>query len=207
MKAMSLLSAAAIMAAGIPCAASAAVMARATTPLNIHSGPGPSYAVIGVIPDRGRTRVQDCIRGSGWCQISYRGIHGWSYSSYLTARAAPGPIELARTRAALGIPTVSYEISVTEPAPEIARGAPVAEETVGEGPTDVEVNPPEVVETYVTEHPVTSVDVDGGTVVGEVVPQNVELYAVPNYGYRYAYVNRTPVLIAPRTRQVVYVYH
>ena len=165
-KAMSLLSAAAIMAAVIQCTASAAVKALATNPFNIHSGPCPHYPVVDVIQGHRHARVQEYIRGNGWCRISYQGIHDWSYSSYLIVRAAPGSIELAPPPA-LGIPTVSYQVTVIEPATEIARAAPVTEETVGAGPTDLEVNPPEVVETYITQHPVASVDVGGDTAVSD----------------------------------------
>jgi hypothetical protein len=35
---------------------SAAIVASATTPLNIRSGPGPQYSIVGAIPDRGQRR-------------------------------------------------------------------------------------------------------------------------------------------------------
>lgn len=205
MKTMTLLSAAAIMAVGLPCAASAAAVARATIPLNIHSGPGPQYAVVGVIAGNGRAAVQDCIRGSGWCQISYRGIRGWAYSSYLTATAATGSVALAQNRAALGIPVVTYQAQVAEPETETVGAAPVTE-SVGASPTGVVVNPPEVVETYVTQHPVDPIHLNRDLVLGSAIPQNVELYPVPNYQYEYAYVNTMPVLVAPSTRRIIYVY-
>lgn len=201
MKTMTLFSAAAIMAAGLPCAASAAATARATTPLNIHSGPGPQSAVIGVIPGNGRATVQDCIRGSGWCQVSYRGIRGWAYSTYLTATTPRGSIELAQNRARLGIPTITYQTPVTA----TVGVAPVTE-AVGAAPPQVDVNPPKVVDTYVVRHPVEPVDLNRDVVVGSVIPQNVELYPVPNYQYEYAYVNTMPVLVAPSTRRIIYVY-
>ena len=51
--------------------ASAATIATAMTPLNIRSGPGPEYSVIGAIPDRGQATIIGCIQGSLWCQVSY----------------------------------------------------------------------------------------------------------------------------------------
>ena len=33
-------------------------------PLNIRSGPGPEYSVIGAIPDRGQATIIGCIQGS-----------------------------------------------------------------------------------------------------------------------------------------------
>ena len=48
--------------------ASAATIAAATTPLNIRSGPGPQYSVIGAIPANGQAIIIGCIQGSLWCR-------------------------------------------------------------------------------------------------------------------------------------------
>ena len=60
-------------------------------PLNIRSGPGPQYSVIGAIPTRGQATVLGCVPGSLWCQVSYNGQLGWVYSQYLT-RAVVRPL-------------------------------------------------------------------------------------------------------------------
>lgn len=206
MKTNTLLAAAAIMAVGIPGVASATALARATNSVHIRLGPGPGYAVVGVIPENGRTTVRDCIRGSGWCQVTYRGIRGWAYSTYLTAaNPARALVDLSQNRAALGIPTITYQAQIAVPSSETVGAGPVAE-TVGEAPAEVVVNPPETVETYVTQHPVEPINLKGEVVVGELVPQKVDLFQVPNYQYEYAYVNTVPVLVAPNTRRIVYVY-
>ena len=44
-------------AAAVSIPASAATIATAMTPLNIRSGPGPEYSVIGAIPDRGQATI------------------------------------------------------------------------------------------------------------------------------------------------------
>jgi uncharacterized protein YraI len=86
MQAKSTLSMAALMAATLLSApASAATTAEATTALNIRSGPGPQYDVIGVINDNDQAVIEGCIEGSLCCQISYKGETGWAYSKYLTA--------------------------------------------------------------------------------------------------------------------------
>ena len=83
-----LVAAAMAAATALSTSASAATIATATTPLNIRSGPGPQYSVIGAIPDRGQTIITGCIQGSLWCEVSYNGRRGWAYSKYLylTAR-------------------------------------------------------------------------------------------------------------------------
>ena len=57
------------------------------TPLNVRSGPGPQYPVIGAIPTNGQATVLGCIEGSLWCQVSIWRQQGWAYSKYLTARS------------------------------------------------------------------------------------------------------------------------
>src|SRR5262245_39602251 len=57
--------------------ASAETIATAMTPLNIRSGPGPQFSIIGAIPNGGQTTIIGCIRDSLWCQVSYSGRQGW----------------------------------------------------------------------------------------------------------------------------------
>jgi hypothetical protein len=47
--------------------------------------------------------------------------------------------------------------------------------------------------------------VDGEVVVGAQIPDTVQLQAVPDYQYRYVYVNGVPVLVEPAERRIVYV--
>jgi hypothetical protein len=66
--------------------------------------------------------------------------------------------------------------------------------------------PPPAVQNYVIENTREPVLLDGEVVVGAAVPDDVELYEVPDYEYRYTYVNQVPVLVQPDTRRVVYIY-
>lgn len=177
--------------------ASAATVATATTALNIRSGPGPQYSIIGGIRDRGQTTVIGCIQGSLWCQVSYNGRQGWAYSRYLT-------MQVART----SLPAVTYTATTTYQAPVATYPAPATTvETVGAAPPAAYVvNPPPPVRSYVIEHPVQPAYVPGEVVVGAALPEDVALMPVPNYEYEYAYVNEEPVLVEPQTRRVVYVY-
>jgi uncharacterized protein YraI len=65
-----------------------AAAASATTDLNIRSGPGPEYQVIGVIPSGAPVDVLGCT--GSWCQVNYAGRAGFASGSYLSgdARAA-----------------------------------------------------------------------------------------------------------------------
>ena len=59
--------------------------------------------------------------------------------------------------------------------------------------------------TYVTTNQVEPVYLDGEVVVGAGLPETVELREIPDYEYRYVYVNGQPVLVEPSSRRIVYV--
>jgi uncharacterized protein YcfJ len=65
------------------------------------------------------------------------------------------------------------------------------------------IQPTPVVREYVTTNRVDPVYLEGEVVVGAGVPETVQLQAVPDYEYRYAYINGQPVLIDPSTRRIV----
>ena len=67
------------------------------------------------------------------------------------------------------------------------------------------IDPPERVRTYVTTNRVEPVYLDGEVVVGAGLPETVVLREIPDYEYRYVYVNGQPVLVEPCTRRIVYV--
>ena len=65
--------------------------------------------------------------------------------------------------------------------------------------------PPAEVGTYVTTHRVDPVYLEGEVVTGATLPDTVELREIPDYRYRYVYVNNQPALVDPGTRRIVYV--
>ena len=206
----SALFAAAIVGASIvPGVALAAMLATALTDLNIRSGPGPEYPVIGVIQAQQQLNMIGCIEGSLWCQITHKGKDGWAYSQYLATQSAGNRVIISDRRQEVGVPTVTY--SNTSGA-AIATGA-VAGALVA-GPIGAAVggfagalmDPPQQVRTYVTGNPADPVYLDGEVVVGAGLPENVQLRQVPDYNYRYVYVNRQPVLVDPASRRIVYIY-
>lgn len=185
--------------------ASAATLATATTSLNIRTGPGPEYPVVGAIPDRGQATVTGCIQGSLWCQVTYNGKQGWAYSQYMTGNVGGQVVAVTQIR---DVPTIVYD------APPTTVGTAVAAPTIsGEfvapvanaAPLQI-APPPATVQTYVVEHPVQPVYLNGEVVEGAGLPQDVVLTPVPDQQYSYAYVNGVPVLVEPTTRRVTYIY-
>lgn len=193
---------AALAAASLP--ASAATLATVTTSLNIRTGPGPEYPVIGAIPDKGQATVTGCIAGSLWCQVTYNGKQGWAYSQYMSASAGGQTMIVSQTVPAVtfAAPTTTVGSTTTVVAPTV-RGQFVA--PVADAPLQI-APPPATVRTYVTQNPVTPVYVNGEVVQGVGLPEDVVLTPVPDYDYSYAYVNGVPVLVEPGTRRVTYIY-
>jgi uncharacterized protein YraI len=192
--------------------ASAATLATATTALNIRSGPGPQYNVVGVIKDRGQARMLGCIEGSLWCQVDYHGRQGWAYSKYLTTQVAGQPLMIAGNTAQIGVPPVTYQVPAVTTVETVGSAVPPAPAVAGtliERPvaaTQYVVNPPPTVRTYVIQHPAQQVYLNGEVVVGAGLPEDVALQPVPDSDYEYAYINRVPVLVQPQTRRIVYIY-
>jgi uncharacterized protein YraI len=185
--------------------ASAATLATATTSLNIRTGPGPEYPVIGAIPDRGQATVTGCIQGSLWCQVSYNGRQGWAYSQYMMGSVGGQMVAVTQNR---DVPVIVYD------APPTTVGTAVAAPTISgdfvapvanSAPLEI-APPPATVQSYVVQHPVTPVYLNGEVVEGAGLPPDVVLNPVPDYQYNYAYVNGVPVLVEPTTRRVTYIY-
>ena len=77
---------------------------------------------------------------------------------------------------------------------------------VAGGAAGTVIDPPERVRTYVSTNEIEPVYLDGEVVVGAGLPETVELREIPDYEYRYVYVNSQPVLVEPTSRRIVYVY-
>jgi uncharacterized protein YraI len=196
-------------------AALAATSTVAVTDLNVRSGPGPEYPVVGLVGAGQQAIVTGCIQGSKWCSVDNG---GWVYSDYLTADVSGSAVILTERPAAVEVPTVTYEPPKGGAvAGGVATGA-VAGALIG-GPVGAAVGavaggavgatviqpPPEEVRTYVTTNTVDPIYLDGEVVVGAGLPETVALAEIPNYEYRYVYLNGQPVLVEPQSRKIVYV--
>jgi uncharacterized protein YraI len=63
--------------------AASAATAYASSTVNVRSGPGTGYAVVGVLRPGQRVDIDYC-KGS-WCVIQQRGPDGWVNANYLNA--------------------------------------------------------------------------------------------------------------------------
>jgi len=210
--------------------AQAASSATAVADLNIRSGPGPQYPVIGLISQNDSAVVNGCLEGSKWCVVDYNGAQGWAYSDYLAAELSGSTVVLTDTYSQVGVPVTTFTPSEGAQAGGTAGattgivGGAVVGALIG-GPigaiggaviggaaggitgsaAGAAIDPPDQVRTYVTTNPAQPIYLDGEVVIGAGVPDTVELLPVPDYGYKYVYVNGQPVLVDPESRRIVYV--
>jgi hypothetical protein len=196
------------MAGGIavPAANAAATLATASLPLNMRSGPGPQYAIVGAIPAHGQATIIGCIQGSLWCQVSFNGRQGWAFSQYLTAQLSGRSLIVAENLA--DIPPATYTAPIETTGSAVVE-TPIIAGTLVQPPAiapPLALTPPAIVHSYVVNHPLTPVYLNGEVVEGAGIPAEVALMPVPGYDYDYAYVNSVPVLVEPTTRRVTYVY-
>jgi uncharacterized protein YraI len=190
-------------AAALSSAASAATVASAMTPLNIRSGPGPQYGVIGAIHVRGQATIVGCIQGSLWCQVSFNGAQGWVYSQYLIATLSGRSLAVAETVGTM--PAVTYQVPVETVGTAVPVPAITGTLIAPPAAPPLALAPPPAVSSYVVSHPVAPVYLNGEVVEGVGLPEDVALAPVP-YDYQYAYVNSQPVLVEPQTRRIEYIY-
>lgn len=170
----------------------------AVTDLNVRAGPGPQYPVIGVLAAGQSATLNGCIENSKWCTIAEAGGQGWVYSDYVTADFGGSRVVLTQRRSAVAVVSPPEDIGnyPTDYTGAIISSDPV----VGEFPA-----PPAAVRTYVDTHRLDPVYLDGEVVTGATLPDTVELREIPDYNYRYVYVNGQRALIDPQTRRIMYV--
>lgn len=215
-----------VVAAGVLVAMSGAAFAdtavSAVTDLNVRAGPGPQYPVIGVLAAGQKATLNGCLENSKWCTIAEAQGQGWVYSDYVAADFGGSQVVLTQRPPDSDIAIVAPPDKGGGDAGAIAGGAtgaitgtiiggPVgaavggAAGTIAGGATGTVIDPPEQVRTYVTTHQEAPVYLDGEIVTGATLPDTVELLDVPDYEYRYVYVNGQSVLVEPQSRRVVYV--
>ncbi|MGN6142232.1 MAG: DUF1236 domain-containing protein [Mesorhizobium sp.] len=195
----------------------------ATTDLNLRAGPGSQYPVVGVIGAGQSTMVKGCINQGKWCNVSTGSEDAWAYSDYLAMDSNGTQVILTNRSPDAGIAVVEAPArmsngdagavagGVTGAIVGAVAGGPIgaaiggAAGTVAGGAAGTAAPPPETVRTYVTEHRTEPVYLDGEVVVGAGLPDTVSLAEIPDYDYRYAYINGQPVLVDAHSRRIVYV--
>ncbi|WP_101339905.1 DUF1236 domain-containing protein [Cereibacter azotoformans] len=210
------LSAAAVLLAG---AASAQVQeARPITDLNLRSGPGSNYTIVGVAPLDALVMVEGCVEGANWCRVNYEGTSGWAAGNYLAMSIEETAVPLAS-----GDPRVTYETMTYEEdndgASVLAGGAAGAASgaaiggpagaliggVLGMAGGDALDPPDRTTVTYVQQHPVEPIWLEGEVVTGAAIPDTVTLTPIPESTYSYSYVNGVPVIVEPQQRQIIHI--
>ncbi|HSO46927.1 MAG TPA: DUF1236 domain-containing protein [Rhizobiaceae bacterium] len=195
--------------------AQAQTTVQATADLNVRSGPGPQYEVVGVIPQGGDASVMGCNSTGKWCSVSVGSVDGWAYSDYLTASVEGQPMVVTKLPQSQAVPVVEYDGSANTATGAVGGavvgaliGGPIGAAIGGAAGAAIGANtpPPDNVRNYVIENRPEPVYLDGEVVVGAGLPETVELRTIPDYQYRYVYVNGVPALVDPGTRRIVYVY-
>ncbi len=196
--------------------------AIAATDLNVRSGPGPQYTVIGVIPGGETTMVEGCLDAASWCQVKFGEISGWSSSDYLAVNVEEQAVPLTTRPAEVSINSVTYENAegTEENQREgaavgatlgvlagVAVGGPIggiiAGGILGGAAGSAVAEPEEETITYITSNPVETVYLDGEVVVGAGVPQTVPTFELPQAEYRYANINGQTVIVDTETNAIV----
>ena len=206
MNAIRMVAAAALIIIALPGSALAAT-AVATVDVNVRSGPGPEFPVVDYLEQDAAVELVGCLADSKWCQVRKQASLGWSYGEYLAINTTDGnAVIIGDTWPPAGLPTIAYApLNGAAYAPARPLRRLIAPARRAARPPAFEP-PPASVQTYVIENRREPVLLDGEVVVGAAVPEDVELYGIPDYQYRYTYVNQVPVLVQPDTRRVVYIY-
>lgn len=195
-----------------------ATTATATTDLNIRSGPGAWHEVVGVIDAEGEAEVLGCYEEANWCEVTYNGTTGWAYGEYLAASLNDQPIAIVapEARQQLEVATVTVETTDTEATSAavgagwgaiagtlIAGPAGGAVGAILTTPVAVSADPGEQTVAYVQSNPVEPVYLDGELMVGAGIPQDIQVYTIPDSEFAYLNVNGVPVLVETEGRQIV----
>ncbi|MGA8690471.1 MAG: DUF1236 domain-containing protein [Methyloceanibacter sp.] len=182
--------------------ASAVTAYSPTGHLNVRSGPGFQYPVVGEMQQNVPAAVTGCISNYTWCGVAIGGVTGWASAEYLVTDAGGKLTNLQVSGAQLGIPIV-----VPEGVGEVVATPPVGA-MVAVPPAVGVVEPilpaPEVL-SYVTQQAVEPVLVDGEVMVGATLPAAAPVYPIPESPYVYSYINGQRVLVEPTARRIVYV--
>ncbi len=186
----------------------------AWTDLNLRSGPGPHYAIIGVIPSNSEVMVEGCLEAASWCKVSHAGMQGWASGDYLTTVVNDAPVAIYANRVAVPLKTVIYTDTTAEStaaggATGAIAGAIVAGPAgaivgaiLGAG-TGAAIDPGPTVTTYVRNNPQDIIYMDGEVVVGAGLPETVTLTEIPDSTFSYAYINGVPVIVERQGRRIV----
>lgn len=198
-------------------AASAQVQeARPMTDLNLRSGPGSNYTIVGVIPSDALVMVEGCVDAAKWCRVNHEGTSGWAAGDYLAMSVENTAVPMASGDPRVTYKSVTYEEDrdggsvLAGGAAGAASGAAIAGPAgaliggvLGMAGGDALDPPDTTTVTYVQQNPVEPIWLEGEVVTGAAIPETVVLTPIPESTYAYSYVNGVPVIVDPNQRQIV----
>lgn len=216
MRKLLMFSAAAIAFAATP--ALADMLATTTTGVNLRAGPSSREAVIGRIAAGETVTITGCVNAGTWCQVALADGEGFVSSRFLAGDfASAGDVMVTERTGSIqrpGSPGTTAGV-VTGTAAGAVTGAVVggpvgaaiggAAGMIAGGTTGAILDPPYRVRSYVRSNRVEPIYLDNQYVVGSRLPRSVELRQIPDYQYRYVYVNDQQMLVDPGSRRIVYV--
>jgi len=176
-----------------------AITGYSSAHLNLRSGPGTQYPIVGVMEYNVRSEITGCIADYSWCAVNVAGLSGWAAAEYLEIDQGGAIIQVDEQGAATGIPVVE-----AEGVAEVVAGPSVGVIVGANGNVAAIVPEPAVLD-YISATPVNPFSVQGEVVVGAVLPTAVQLYQVPGATYGYTIVNGNKVLVDVNSRAVVYI--
>ena len=196
--------------------------AVAATDLNIRSGPGPFFDILGVIPGGTEVAVDGCLEAASWCKVDFNDLTGWSSSDYLAVGVEDLAIALSTRPGSVTINSISYEDTEQTQNDQntgaaagatigalaaYALGGPIGGIIVGgilgAGAGVAAVEPSETTVTYITQNPVETIYLEGEVVVGAGLPKEVTTYELPQPELRYVAVNGLTVVVDVETNKIV----
>jgi len=195
-------------------------MAVATRDVNVRAAPASSSDVIGRLSNGESVEINGCVQRGRWCSVAFDGGEGFVSSRYLSGDFDAGQMitteqPTASIRATRpSSPATGTGVLVGGAGGAVAGaviGGPIgaavggAAGVIAGGTTGAVLDPPTRVRTYVSSHRVEPVYLDDQYAVGSSLPDTVELREIPDYQYRYVYVNDRPMLVDPGSRRIVYV--
>ena len=176
-----------------------AIPGYSTAHLNLRSGPGTQYPIVGVMEYNVRSDITGCLVDYSWCSITVAGLTGWASAQYLVVDEGGSILQVDEQGAATGIPVVE-----AAGVAEVVAG-PTVGVVVGPAGNVAAIVPEPAVLAYISATPVNPFAVQGEVVVGAVLPVAVQLYQVPGATYAYTIVNGNKVLVDVNSRAVVYI--
>ncbi|MCB1391095.1 MAG: DUF1236 domain-containing protein [Rhodobacteraceae bacterium] len=202
-----------VAALAVSSVSASALSASASTDLNVRSGPGPQFQIVGVIQTGDAVEVSGCLSSQEWCEVNGPAGEGWAYAPYLVFDNAGAPTPLAQMSA--GTVVVVEDTAPRDEATMIGAGMGAIAGAIIAGPIGAVAGTmisgiaahnavdPEV-SVYVQANPVQPVFLSGEAVVGASVPPDVVLYDVPsNQAVAYLNVNGDTVVIDRETRRII----